>query len=77
MLPRMATTRPDHWIPEAAIEQGEFTCIGACGKTLPLNKFPTASGHPGGAIRLVECRACRDAREPNKGGDGSLPPWQN
>ena len=70
------TTNPI-WIPEDAIARGEFTCVGACGKTLPIKKFPTPSGVPGGQARIIECRACRDARHPNKGGNGAPPPWES
>ena len=70
------TTNPI-WIPEDAIARGEFTCVGACGKTLPIKKFPTPSGVPGGQARIIECRSCRDARHPNKGGTGAPPPWES
>jgi hypothetical protein len=33
-------------------------CAGACGKTLPVVKFPTTTG----GRRVSECRECRDAR---------------
>lgn len=36
------------------------TCAGACGRELPVKKFPTVTGTPG--IRVAECRECRDAR---------------
>jgi hypothetical protein len=69
------TTNPI-WIPEEAMALGEFTCVGACGRTLPIRKFPTPSGVPGGHARIIECRECRDARHPNKGGNGAPPPWE-
>lgn len=34
-------------------------CVGACGKTLPVTKFPT-TGREG--VRAAECRVDRDAR---------------
>ena len=62
-------------IPEEAIARGEFTCIGTCGRTLPIKKFPTPNGMTGGKFRLTECRDCRAGREKGRGGDGSPPPW--
>ena len=71
----MESNLPDKLIPDAAIRIGEFTCIGACGELLPIRKFPTASGYPGGHVRISECRRCRDNREVGKGGNGAAPPW--
>lgn len=39
-----------------------YVCQGACEERLPATKFPTAPRVPGGDIRLVECRSCRNAR---------------
>jgi hypothetical protein len=73
----MDSKKPEKLIPDAAIRNGEFVCIGACGELLPIRKFPTVSGHPGGQFRIAECRECRDRREPGKGGNGALPPWNS
>lgn len=62
-------------MPNDAIARGEFTCIGACGRTLSIKKFPTPHGMTGGNFRLTECRDCREGREKGRGGDGSPPPW--
>ena len=77
MLHGVATPLPDKLIPEAAVRSGEFVCIGACGKLLPITKFPTPSGFPGGQVRIAECRSCRDKREVGKGGNGAQPPWSS
>jgi hypothetical protein len=72
----MNTDLPAKLIPASDPQNGEFVCIGACGELLPLNKFPTPSGVPGGQVRIAECRSCRDRREAGKGGNGALPPWK-
>ena len=41
-----------------------ITCVGACGETKPVSKFPTITGKPG--VRGTTCRACRDAHLPKK-----------
>ena len=70
-----SSAKPGRLIPKEGIEAGEFVCIGSCGRLLPIRKFPTAGGSPGGKVRLSECRECRDAREAGRGGTGEAPPW--
>ena len=74
-VPRESGTGKPKMIPEEAIARGVFTCIGACGRTLSIKKFPTPNGMTGGNYRLTECRDCRAGREIGRGGDGSPPPW--
>lgn len=69
-------------IPEEFVIKGSWRCV-VCGETKRVaddhsGEFPTARGRKGGPqkVWLTECRACRDTREENKGGDGSPPPWK-
>ena len=62
-------------MPVGAVALGEFRCVGACHRVLPIQKFPTEGGKPGGSHRLAECRDCRNAREKGRGGSGAPPPW--
>jgi|SoiMethySBSTD1v2_1073268.scaffolds.fasta_scaffold302367_2 hypothetical protein len=46
------------WTPKG--DDAKHKCSGACGKTLPVKRFPTITGRPG--VRGGECRSCRNTR---------------
>ena len=68
---------PTTGFPKPRSNRASSPVSGHAGRPCPLNKFLTASGHPGGAIRLVECRACRRCPGAEQGRRRVPPPWRN
>lgn len=48
--------------PSSAPVEGARSCVGQCGETLPMTKFPTRRTAEGSYVRCDECRACKAAR---------------
>ena len=43
-------------------QDGDMTCTGTCGETLPVTRFPTIRTKDGSYVRRDECRSCQTTR---------------